>query len=102
MIGWAVKEFIANTVEAQRSLAQLGAALKSTGGAAGFTLPELVKMSEEMSKLSTFSSEAVQGGLSRLLTYTGLQGPMFKEAARATLDFATALGIDTTSAAERR
>lgn len=100
-IGWAAKAFIQNTVDAQRALAQLGAALRSTGGAAGFTLPELVKMSEEMSKLSTFSNEAVQGGLSRLLTYTGLQGPMFKEAARATLDFATALGIDTTSAAER-
>lgn len=97
----AFRAFIQNTADAQHALAQLGAALKSTGGAAGFTLPELVKMSEEMSKLSTFSTEAVQGGLSRLLTYTGIQGPMFKEAARATLDFATALGIDTTSAAER-
>jgi predicted glycoside hydrolase/deacetylase ChbG (UPF0249 family) len=97
----AIREFIANTIDAQRAQAQLQAALRSTGGAAGFTLPELEKMSEEMSKLSIFSGEAVKGGLSRLLTYTGIQGPMFKEAARATLDFATALGIDVNSAAER-
>lgn len=96
-----LREFIKNTVDAQGALAQMQAALKSTGGAAGFTFDELVKMSDQMSKLSTFSSEAVQGGLSRLLTYTGIQGPMFKEAARATLDFAAALRIDTTSAAER-
>lgn len=97
----AVREFIRNTVDAQASLAQLQATLKSTGGAAGFTLPELEKMSEEMSRLSVFSDEAVRGGLSRLLTYTGIQGPMFKEAARATLDFASALRIDVNSAAER-
>jgi hypothetical protein len=100
-LGFVIKGFIANTIDAQRALAQMQAALKSTGGAAGFSLPELVKYSEELSHLSTFSSEAVQGGLSRLLTYTGLQGDMFKQAARATVDFATALGIDTTSAAER-
>jgi hypothetical protein len=97
----AIREFVKNTIDAQAAQAQLAAALRSTQGAAGFTLPQLEKMSEEMSKLSIFSDDAVKGGLSRLLTYTGIQGPMFKEAARATLDFATALGIDVNSAAER-
>jgi hypothetical protein len=97
----ALREFVRNTVEAQAAQAQLAAALRSTQGAAGFTLPQLEKMSEEMSRLSIFSDDAVKGGLSRLLTYTGLQGPMFEQAARATLDFATALGIDVRSAAER-
>lgn len=100
-IGLALRAFIANTIEAQNALAQLTAAVKSTGGAAGFTVPELDEMSQALSKISTFSDEAVKGGLSRLLTYTGIQGPMFREAARAALDMAAALRIDMTSAAEK-
>lgn len=102
---YAVGKFFADSVrearEAEDAIAQLEASVRSTGGAAGFTAKELKGQADALSRLTNFSSEAVQGGLSRLLGYTDIQGESFKRASRASLDMAQALGIDVSSAAEK-
>jgi len=100
LVGWG-KQFAGEAMAARHSLAQLEAAQKSTGGASGFTTAQLIKQAEALEKVSLFSKDAVQGGLTRLLTYTGIQGEMFERASTAALDMATRLGIDLPSAAEK-
>jgi hypothetical protein len=100
-IGFIGAKILKETVDAQDALAQLEAAYLSTGGAAGRSLNQLDALSKAIAQTSTQSDSAVKGGLSRLLTYTGVQGVMFDRAARAAADMATRLKIDLSSAAEK-
>lgn len=95
------RQAVASAVQARHALAQLEATVKSTGGVSGFTTAQLLKQAEALERLSLFSKEAVQGGLTRLLTYTAIQGEMFERASVAALDMAQRLGIDVASAAEK-
>lgn len=95
-----VAGIVKNTIDAEFELAQLEATVRSTGGAAGFTADQLVAYADSLELVSTKSSGEIQSGLSRLLTYSGITGEKFKEAAQATLDMSVALGVDMTSAAE--
>jgi len=88
------------TNENAAALAQLDNIVRLTGEGAGFTTAQLAQMSTEMSRASTTSSAAVQGGLTRLLAYTNIQGDSFLRAAQAALDMSETLKIDMTSAAE--
>ena len=99
--GFIAREVLQNIIDAQNEMARMESAVRSTGGAAGFTVEQLTALSESLQQVTTFSSGAVQSGLSRLLTYTGITGDMFKQASVAALDMASALGIDVASAAER-
>src|SRR5690606_3576415 len=88
-------------LKARLAFAQLEAANRSTGQAAGFTTEQLRRQAEALALVSRFSAEAIQGGLTRLLTYTEIQGDMFERASVAALDMAERLGIDVASAAEK-
>src|SRR3990167_1858531 len=96
-----VKKAVTEFAEAELVGARLAAVLKSTGNAAGFTAEDILGQADALSKLSNFSDEAVTGGLNRLLTYTGIQGDMFKQAGLAAVDMATALEMDLGGAAEK-
>jgi hypothetical protein len=94
-----IQAVVQATSTAQASLAQLEAAVKSTGGAAGFSVPELVDMSAELQRTTTFGDEAIQAMQSLLLTFTQIKGPEFKGASLAIADMATRMGTDLKSAA---
>src|SRR4051812_42695388 len=64
-----VREIIKNTEEAQNAMAQLEAAVKSTGGTAGRTVQQLDDFSAHMQHVTTFSDEAIKGVQSLLLTF---------------------------------
>lgn len=97
--GVVLRKIVTETSAAQKALSQLEAVVKSTGGAAGFTVPELVGMSEELQRTTTFADDQVQSMQALLLQFTRLTGPEFKQAQQAVVDMATRLDKDLGSAA---
>lgn len=91
---------IKSTIEAEKAQAQLDAVLKSTKGAAGLAADEILAMSGELQKLSTYGDEAITGAQSLLLTFTQIGRDVFPVATQAVLDMATALDKDLNSAAQ--
>jgi hypothetical protein len=87
-----------NTIEAERVQAQLAAALKSTGGAAGLTQAQLNGMAGELQRVTTFGDEAINSAQALLLTFTKIGGDVFPKAIEAAANMATALGTDLQSA----
>jgi phage-related minor tail protein len=92
---------IANTIEAEKVQAQLAAALKSTGGAAGLTQEQLNDMAGALQKTTTFADDTISSAQALLLTFTKIGGDIFPEAIEAALDMSTALGTDLTSATQQ-
>lgn len=85
--------------DSQNVQAQLAAAIKSTGGAAGQTIDALNAQSHALQEQTKYSDEAVGSAQAMLLTFTGISGKTFPEATKTTLDMAQALGMDATDAA---
>lgn len=92
---------VKNTMEAEKVQAQLAAALKSTGGAAGFTQVQLNNMAGELQRVTTYGDEAINSAQALLLTFTKISGDVFPQAIEAAADMATALGTDLTSATQQ-
>jgi hypothetical protein len=86
---WGVQEQAVSAVEA---------AIKATGGTAGFTTKQLVKMAGELQKISTFGDEDILKNLTaNLLTFTNVVGPVFEEAQKQALNLSARLGQDLKS-----
>ncbi len=98
--GAVLGKVVRATAEAEAALGRLNNAVKNNAGAAGLTTPELVQMSEELQRLTTYSDDAVQGMQSLLLRFREIGGAEFKRAQKAVLDVASAMGIDLESAAK--
>ncbi|WP_444891201.1 phage tail length tape measure family protein [Microbulbifer sp. DLAB2-AA] len=100
-IGAAVgtKEIIEATIRQENALRQLEARLKSTEGAAGLSSEELQNLAGTMQQLTTFGDEAVMEMEALLLTFTNIQGEVFKRATPAILDMSVAMGTDLRSSA---
>lgn len=78
-----------------KSVAQVEAGIKSTGGAAGFTSKELQKMASELQKVSLFGDEDILKNVTaQLLTFTNVTGDAFAGAQQAVLDFSARTGRD--------
>jgi hypothetical protein len=93
--GLATKSF----VDSAKAIAQVEAAVKSTGGAAGKSVDGLAKMASELQRVSLFDDdEILQNVTANLLTFTNVAGTEFDRAQQAVLDLSTRLGTDLTSA----
>jgi hypothetical protein len=97
--GTLFRSIVRSTAEAEKAFAQLDAAVKSTGGVAGFTAPQLAKMATALQGVTTFSDETIQSMQAVLLTFTRIRGPEFEGAQKAILDVSARLGTDLKSAA---
>jgi hypothetical protein len=90
---------------AQKVLAQTGAVLKSTGGAAKVTSKQITTMSESLMKLSGIDDEAIQSGQNLLLTFTKIRNEtgkgnnIFDQATLAMTNLSVAMGKDLSSSA---
>lgn len=93
-MGAFVIQGVKDAAEAEEKLAQLDAVIASTGGAAGITRDEIVKMSDAFEQTTKFSAEMTQESAALLLTFTNIGKDVFPDATQATLDMATALGTD--------
>jgi len=92
-------------MQAQKVMAQTGAVLKSTGGAANVTAGRITSMSESLMKLSGVDDEAIQSGQNLLLTFTkirnetGAGNKIFDQATLAMTNLSVAMGKDLNSSA---
>jgi hypothetical protein len=99
VVGLIGRETIKNTIEAQNAMAQLEAAVTSTGGAAGRTVAQLDALSMQLQKQTTYSDEAVKGAEAMLLTFDKIRGTEFDRATKAVTDLAARMGGDLQAAA---
>jgi hypothetical protein len=92
-------------MKAQKVMAQTGAVLKSTGGAANVTSKRITSMSESLMKLSGVDDEAIQSGQNLLLTFTKIRNEtgkgnnIFDQATLAMTNLSVAMGKDLSSSA---
>ena len=89
-LGIAVSE----AMEASEGEAQLGAVLKSTGGAAGVTADMALTLAGAFQTTTRFTDDEVLAGENILLTFTGIGKDVFPDATKTLLDMATAMGTD--------
>jgi len=94
-----IKRFIDATVTNEKAQAQLGAAIASTGGAAGRSLSQLNAHAAALQKITNFGDEATNAMQGILLTFTNIKGDQFDAATVSTINLATAMGTDLKSAA---
>ena len=88
-----------NAVDSAKAIAQVEAAVKSTGGAAGKSVSELEAMADGLQRVSLFDDdEILKNVTANMLTFTNITGKEFDRAQQATLDLSTRLGTDLTSA----
>lgn len=87
--------------EAEESQAKLNAVLRATGEAAGISAEGMKRIEEELSRVTTFSHEAVKGAETVLATFTHVRGDQFREAMKAAADLSTIFGVDLTTAAQK-
>lgn len=98
-LGFAMKDFVGEAIEAQQVMAQTNAVLASTKGAAGLSAGEISNMASALSKVTTFSDDTIQSGQNILLTFTKIGRDVFPQATETILDMSTALGQDLQSSA---
>ena len=94
-----LNRFIDATVTNEKAQAQLGAAILSTGGAAGRTVAQLNEHAAALQKITNFGDEATNAMQGVLLTFTQIKGDQFDAATVAIQNVATAMNQDLTAAA---
>lgn len=87
------------TMQAQQSMAQTVAVLKSTHDASGMTAQSVADLAGNLSHLTLFSDDTIQAGENMLLTFTNIGKNVFPQATKTVLDMSQALGQDTKSSA---
>jgi len=95
-----IGSIIRNTAEAEKAFALLTNAVEQNGGAVGRTAQQLSDMAGELQKVTTFGDDAIMTAQQLLLRFQSIQGQNFDRALQSTLDLATALGTDLSSAAQ--
>lgn len=99
-IATGIGVLVRNTIQAEQTIAQLDAILKSTGEAAGYTRDQLIAMAAEFQKESTFGSNEIIEAQTRLLSYSGILGENIPRAMQAVIDQSTRLGMSLSQSAE--
>jgi len=84
--------------EAAVVAAKLESQLTATGNAVGMTAKELQNYASELQKVTTFGDEETIEAMTRLLSFTSIQGEVFKKAIASAQDLATIMGTDLNSA----
>lgn len=92
--------FMKNTMDAEREQAQLAAALKSTGEAAGYSQSQLNAMADKLAKSSAISAGEITEAQTRLLSYSAIAGEQFPRALQLAIDQSVRLGETLTQSAE--
>ena len=88
-----------NAVDSAKAIAQVEAAVKSTGGAAGKSVADLEAMAEGLQRISLYDDDQILKEVTaNLLTFTNVTGTQFDKAQVAILNLSTRLGTDLTSA----
>ncbi|BCY01591.1 phage tail length tape measure family protein [Stutzerimonas stutzeri] len=95
-----IRAVIADGSEIEQALAQLEAALASTGNAAGLTAQQLLDMAAGFKRSSMLTTEQILAGQTRLLSYTDIVASEFPAAMQIVIDQQQRLGISVEQSAE--
>lgn len=90
----AFRQFVTNTIEAQKAQAQLAAVLRSTNAISGQSIRALNDHAMALQRLTTFGDDAINAAQGILLTFTRIRGDVFPQATKAVLNLSAALGMD--------
>ncbi|MGE0182082.1 MAG: hypothetical protein AB7F91_14495 [Parvularculaceae bacterium] len=91
------REAIKAASEAESAVAQLEAAIASTGGVARRTVDEIVALSGAIQKTSLFGDDEIQIAASNLLTFTNIVGDAFDKTLIAATNVSQRIGQDLVS-----
>lgn len=91
---------IASYAEQDRVEQKLNATLANTGRISGVTAEQVGELTEKYNRLTTYQDEAIMSAQTVLASFSKISSKAFPEATRATLDLATGMKIDLSSAAE--
>lgn len=78
--------------ESEKAIANLEATIESTGGVAGVTAEEAIKLANAFAKITTFSDETIVTGEAMLLTFTNIGKDVFPRATEAMLNMGAKFG----------
>ena len=88
----AVKSFLSDSVALygvqEQAEAKLGAALKATGYAAGYTQKQLEDYASELQNITTYGDEVTLQSMTMLAAFKNIKGDHFKAAQLAAMDMA--------------
>ena len=87
-----VKFGIEEAAKEEQQLLLMAAHLRSTGEAAGWTLPQLQAFSKQLQETTGQSDDSIQSVEGLLLTFTNLRGGTLAQATKAVLDLNATLG----------
>ena len=99
-VGLVLRQMTRETASAEHALAQLGAALKSTGNAAGYSKDQLVEMSDRLAESTTHTATEITEAQTRLLSYSTIVGEQYPRALQLAIDQSVRLGESITQSAE--
>lgn len=91
---------IAAFSESENVVTQLNAAIAATGGVAGVTSEEVLKLSASLQQQSKFSDEAITSAQTLLIQYGDVGKEVFPAATRAILNLAQGMNIDLRAASQ--
>jgi hypothetical protein len=94
------RQIIRETGQGQAALAQMRAALKSTGEVAGLTERQLVDMANNFATATTHSAGEIMEAQVRLLSYSGIAAKEFPRALQLAIDQSVRLGENVLQSAE--
>lgn len=97
--GMVFKKIVDGAVDAQKSMAQVQVAIKSTGGAAGISAAEIDKMANAMKRQTGIDDDLIKSMASVLLTFTKVGKEVFPQATQAIIDMSVRMGGDLQGAA---
>ena len=97
--GMVFKKIVDGAVDAQKSMAQVQVAIKSTGGAAGISAGEIDKMANAMKRQTGIDDDLIKSMASVLLTFTKVGKEVFPQATQAIIDMSVRMGGDLQGAA---
>lgn len=83
-----ISEGVEDFRNAEVAARRLDAVLKATGGAAGYSAEQLQTMADNLEATTTHDADSILNLQSKLLTFKAVQGEVFQEAVKLSLDLA--------------
>lgn len=96
-IAKAYNQVVKAAEEALVTEAKVGAVIRATGNAAGYTVDQLSDMADEFSRLTGVDDELILNAEAVLLTFRKVGRDVFPEATQAALDMSAVMGQDLQS-----
>lgn len=100
LVSGGIREMLTAGSDSEQAVAQLNAALESTGHAAGLSTEQLQEMAKELRDNSMFDTEQILSAQTRLLSYTDVVGEQFPKAMQIIIDQSQRTGQSIEQSAE--